>query len=255
MTTVHRSAATGFAKEAETYRRGRPDYPAAIDAWLTGPLGLGAGCRVVDLGAGTGKFSLRLIATGAQVTAVEPVAEMRAQFALAVPDATVVEGTAEAIPLPSGSVDVVACAQSFHWFATPAALAEIHRVLRPGGSLALVWNVRDETVDWVAAISAILQPHEGDTPRFHKGDWKRLFPAEGFGPLDETVFPHGHQGPVEQVIVDRSLSVSFIAVLPDDQRNDVAAALRRLATTHPALAGKSEVEFPYRTQAYSCRRL
>ena len=252
---VHKAAAAGFSSQAEAYSRGRPDYPAAVDGWLRNPLGLSNGRTVVELGAGTGKFTKRLVATGARVTAVEPIAEMRAQFALAAPDTPVVDGTAEAIPLPDGCADAVVCAQSFHWFANIAALTEIRRVLRPGGALGLVWNVRDELVDWVAAVSRILQPFEGAVPRYYKGDWRKLFPAEGFSRLEEAVFSHGHRGPVEQVIVDRSLSVSFIAALPEDGRNEVAATLRHLAATHPGLAAHAVVEFPYRTEVFCCRRL
>jgi SAM-dependent methyltransferase len=253
--TVHEAASVGFSSQAEAYRRGRPEYPMAIDTWLADRLGLCSGRVVVDLGAGTGKFTRRLVATGAQVTAVEPVAEMRAQFALAVPEALVLDGCAEAIPLPDASADALVCAQSFHWFANATALAEIHRVLRPNGVLGLIWNARDESVDWVAAVSRIITPFEGSVPRYHKGDWRRLFPGDGFGPLEESVFPHGHKGPVEQVLIDRILSVSFIAAMSEDRRNLIAAELRHLAATHPDLAGQTEIVFPYRTEAFCCRRL
>jgi len=253
--TVHEAASVGFSIQAEAYRRGRPDYPAAVDGWLIGQLGLSSGRSVVDLGAGTGKFTRRLLATGARVTAVEPVAAMRAQFVLTAPGTLVLDGTAEAIPLPDGSADALVCAQSFHWFANLVALSEIRRVLKPGGVLGLVWNVRDETVDWVASVGRIIQPFEGSTPRYHKGDWRQLFPAEGFGQLEQTVFPHGHQGAVEQVLIDRILSVSFIAALPESMHNLVAAELRHFAATHPDLAGQKEIIFPYRTEAFCCRRL
>ena len=186
---MHPSAARGFAREAAAYARGRPDYPPEIEGWLTATLGLAPGRRVLDLGAGTGKFTARLAATGAAVAAVEPVAEMRARCAAAAPAAEVREGAAEAIPFPGGGFDAVVCAQAFHWFSTPAALAEIRRVLAPGGRLGLVWNVRDESRDWVAQLTEIMRPFEGDAPRYASGAWRRLFPAPGFGPLAETRFP------------------------------------------------------------------
>jgi SAM-dependent methyltransferase len=253
--SIHRFAAAGFAKQAATYGRGRPDYPKAIDAWLTSHLGLAAGRTVLDLGAGTGKFTGRLLATGATVHALEPVAEMRTQFAEALPNVPIEDGTAEAIPLPDASLDAVVCAQAFHWFATPTALAEIARVLKPGGALGLIWNVRDVSVDWVAAIDDILAPHEGDAPRFAKGDWRRPFPAKGFAPLDEQSFPHEHRGPPDVVIVDRMLSVSFIGALPDEDRRKVEAQLRHLIEDHPSLVGRQEVAFPYRTHAYRSLRV
>jgi len=252
---VHRVADSGFSRAAERYVRGRPDYPAQLDGWLRERLGLGEGQIVLDLGAGTGKFTSHLIATGAQVIAVEPVAAMLAQLRTALPDVDARIGTAQAIPLADASVDVVVCAQSFHWFATVAALADIRRVLKPGGTLGLVWNTRDERVDWVAALTQIMRPLEGDVPRLHTGDWRRVFPAPGFGPLHEQHFPHAHVGSPERVIIDRVLSVSFIASLDSEQRERVTEQLRNLIDAHPELRGRTEVSFPYDTIALSCPRL
>lgn len=251
---VHAAAARGFAAEAGAYALGRPDYPPGLDEWLRIAVGLGPGSRVVDLGAGTGKFLARLQTTGARVTAVEPMAAMRAELTRAWPEAVVLDGTAEAMPLPDASTDAIVCAQAFHWFATSAALAEMRRVLVPGGALALVWNVRDESVPWIARLTGIAAPYEGDTPRFHKGDWRRVFPAPGFSALEETVFAHAHAGPPERVIVDRFLSVSFIAALPADERAIVRQRLLRLIAEEPVLAGKCEVTLPYRTHAFRCIR-
>ncbi|PKU22749.1 class I SAM-dependent methyltransferase [Telmatospirillum siberiense] len=252
---VHHSAQAGFAAQAATYERGRPDYPQAIQEWLTGHLGLGPNRSVIDLGAGTGKFTGRLAGTGATVSAVEPVAEMRRQFTKVLPDVPILEGNAEAIPFPDASLDAVVCAQAFHWFATKAAMVEITRVLKPGGALGLVWNARDVGVDWVAAVSDIITPYEGDAPRFAKGDWKRQFPADGLSPLDEQTFLHEHRGSPDRVIVDRILSVSFIGALEAPERDKVEARLRHLIATHPALANQPEIAFPYRTCAYRCVKL
>jgi SAM-dependent methyltransferase len=249
---MHEAAAKGFAKEAQAYARGRPEYPAALDQWLRDDLKLDETCTVVDLGAGTGKFTRRLQATGANIIAIEPVQEMLAQLTRAVPSVAARSGTAEEIPVNDGAVDAVVCAQSFHWFATKTALNEIHRVLRPRGSLGLVWNVRDESADWAAAMTAILAPYEGNAPRYRSGEWRRLFPAEGFGPLREKHFPHGHTGAPEQVIVDRVLSISFIAALERPQQHVVAARLRDLIAKSPALRGCDEVTVPYETVAFSC---
>jgi ubiquinone/menaquinone biosynthesis C-methylase UbiE len=253
--TVHQAAAQGFAKQADTYARGRPEYPHALQDWLAGALALAPGKTVVDLGAGTGKFSRLLGKTGASVIAVEPVAAMRAQMAQALPDVEVIEGTAEAMPLAGASVDAVVCAQAFHWFANHDAMREITRVLRPGGWLGLVWNVRDESVDWVARLTEIMTPHEGDAPRFYKGDWRKLFPAPGFGELTLTPFDYTHEGAPQQVIIDRVMSVSFIASLSADAQRIVRGQLQAVIDTHPALSGQASVAFPYRTEAYCCQRL
>lgn len=249
-------AQRGFAAAAGRYARGRPDYPPALAAWLRDALVLGPGRTAVDLGAGTGKFTGLLADTGAAVTAIEPVDAMRAALARNRPDVRALAGTAQAMPLADGSIDAVVCAQAFHWFATRAALDEIHRVLTPGGRLGLVWNVRDQRVDWVAELTSIVEPYEGDAPRHHTGAWRRPFEAgpTGFGPLTVTYFDHVHRGPPEEVVVDRFLSVSFIAALPEADRNHVAARLRALCASHPALRGQATVDFPYRTEAWVCRR-
>jgi SAM-dependent methyltransferase len=249
---MHEAAAKGFAREAQAYARGRPEYPVALDQWLRDELKLDETRTVVDLGAGTGKFTRRLLATGANIIAVEPVQEMLAQLTRAVPSVAARSGTAEEIPVNNGAADAVVCAQSFHWFATNAALKEIHRVLRPGGSLGLIWNVRDESVGWAAAMTAIMAPYEGDAPRYSSGEWRKLFPFDGFGPLREKRFPNGHTGPPEQVIVDRVLSTSFIAALERPQQHIVVARLRDLIAMSLPLHGRDEVTVPYETVAFSC---
>ena len=255
MNQVHPSAARGFAVAAEAYERGRPEYPAELLGWLSGELALGPGAACADLGAGTGKFTRLLARTGAQVIAVEPVAEMRAKLAGVLPGVRALEGTAQAIPLADGAVDAVLCAQAFHWFAGGEALAEIHRVLKPGGRLGLVWNVRDESVPWVAAMTAILKPFETGTPRFHSGQWRQAFTGRLFTDLEETSFPHQHAGSPREVIVDRSLSVSFIANLPAAERARVERQLLDLVAGRPELRNQETVAVPYRTRAFCCTRL
>jgi SAM-dependent methyltransferase len=251
---VHPAALEGFSTQAQAYSRGRPDYPPALSAWLTQGLGLCAGKNAVDLGAGTGKFTPLLAQTGASVIAIEPVEAMRLQLLRALPGIAAVAATAQSLPLAGASVDAVVCAQAFHWFANRPALQEIARVLRPGGKLGLVWNVRDESVDWVAAISAIIAPYGGDTPRFHSGEWRRLFPNELFSPLQESVLSYQHRGSARAVILERVLSVSFIGALPERERAQVAAKLEALIASHPQLKDRPVIAFPYLTRAYCSTR-
>ncbi|MBS0318703.1 MAG: class I SAM-dependent methyltransferase, partial [Proteobacteria bacterium] len=192
--------------------------------------------------------------TGADVTAVEPVDAMRARLQALLPEVRALAGSAQAIPLPDATLDAVTCAQAFHWFASSEALDEFRRVLKPGGRLGLVWNVRDESVDWVAQITRIVTPYEGDAPRFHSGAWRRPFPHRGFSELAVQQFEHHHVGPPQRVIVDRFLSVSFIAALAPADKAAVREQLEALIATHPALRGRSEVSFPYQTQAFHCQR-
>jgi SAM-dependent methyltransferase len=255
MSDVHSTAHTGFGNAAQTYVRGRPDYPPALLAWLREQLALGIGKAAIDLGAGTGKFTKMLLKTGATVIAVEPIDAMRAELTKNLPGVQGIAGTAQAMNLPDATSDALLCAQAFHWFATEQALHEIHRVLKPGGKLGLVWNVRDESVDWVAAITAIINHYEADTPRYHKNEWKRPFKGALLSRLRETHFPYQHIGTPQQVIVDRFLSVSFIAALPDTERTNVGQQLTQLIATHPQIKGREIIAFPYQTHAYCCDRV
>ena len=254
MTDVHPAAAKGFSRSADTYVRGRPDFPPAALDWLREDLGMRADRTVIELGAGRGKFTRLLAETGAAVTAVEPVATMLERLVRDLPGVAALRGEAQHIPLPDASADAVVCAQAFHWFATRAVLAEIRRVLKPGGVLGLIWNIRDESVAWVRELTAIMAPYEGDAPRYYNGEWRGVFPAPGFGELHERAFPHAHAGSPEQVIVDRVASVSFIAALPDAQRARVLEEVRRLIESTPELSGRASVAMPYVTRAYWCRR-
>ena len=255
MTPLHQAAATGFDFGAATYVAGRPEYPEDALSWLVDDLGVGPGRSVVDLGAGTGKFLKMLARTGASLIAVEPVAGMRDQLVRAFPGVDVLEGRAEALPLADESVDALVCAQAFHWFATGEALAEIARVLKPGGRFGLIWNVRDESVGWVAELTRLITPYEGDAPRYGSGLWRKVFPALGFSPLREKVFPHAHVGAPERVIVDRVLSTSFIAALPDDERAEMQQAIRNIIAATPELTGRESVAYPYETHAFWCEKI
>lgn len=247
---IHHSAAAGYKTGADTYVRGRPDYPPQVADWLTGVLGLNKDTAVIDLGAGTGKFTARLVATGAQVIAVEPVAQMLEKLSQAFPQVLAVNGTATDLPLPDSSVDVVVCAQAFHWFASAQALDEIARVLKPGGRLGLVWNLRDTRVGWVPKLDAIVNALQGDTPRYYTGAWRQVFPHPAFGPLQGQRFSHGHTGAPEDVIFNRVRSTSFIAALPEDERAKVDEQIRAMIANEPELSGREVVTVPYETTVF-----
>lgn len=244
----------GYREGADAYVSGRPGYPPEVAGWLRTLLGVHAGSRVLEVGAGTGKFLPVLKACGAHVVALEPVDAMRERLVRAHPDVEAISGTAESIPLPDASIDVIICAQAFHWFATPAALAEMRRVLVPGGMLGLIWNVRDERPAWMRQLSAITDPYEDGAPRYRTGAWKRVFPAPGFEAVGERAAPHHHKGPAEQVVVERTLSTSFIAGLPQAERDRIAGEVRELIARTPELAGPGNVDFPYETRIYAFQK-
>jgi ubiquinone/menaquinone biosynthesis C-methylase UbiE len=144
--------ARSFGSVADAYDRGRPSYPREAAAWLAGEEPV----TVLELGAGTGKLTAELVALGHDVLATDPDAQMLAILNRDLPDVRTSVAPAEDIPLPDQSVDVVVCAQAFHWFDLELALPEIARVLRPGGRLALVWNQRDERIPWVRRLGALI---------------------------------------------------------------------------------------------------
>ena len=244
-------AAEAFDRAADAYERGRPEYPSEAVRWLADKLGLRPGRRVVELGSGTGKFTRALRGTGAEIVAVEPSTSMRETFRRQLPDMEVRDGTAEAIPLPDASVDTVVVAQAFHWFRQPVSLDEIGRVVRPGGGLGLVWNLRDERVPWVAEFGRLLDGHEGPgVPRTRLGAWKAAFEGHPAFPTPESVsFPWTQEGDAAR-FVDRALSVSFIAEKPPEVRERVADGVRSLLATHPDTAGKDRFTMPYVTSVY-----
>jgi SAM-dependent methyltransferase len=247
---IHHSAARGFDRAADTYERGRPGYPEEALAWLVQALGIDPTSKVVDLAAGTGKLTRQLLPTGAELTAVEPVAGMRARFAEALPGMRAEAGTAEAMPLPDGSASAVVVGQGFHWFDGRRALAEIHRVLRQRGGLGLIWNVRDESVPWVAELTRIIEPYRGDAPRYLSGRWRDAFATTAlFDPLNQRSFRHAQEGD-RAVVRDRIASVSFVASLSEETRAGVLAQVDDLLDHHPALRGRAAVSMPYRTDVY-----
>jgi SAM-dependent methyltransferase len=219
-------ASVGYGRSAAAYERGRPGYPQSAIDYLAARLALAPGRTVVDLAAGTGKLTRRLLTTGADVIAVEPVAEMRAALPAG---ARAVDGRAEAMPLATASADAVTVAQAFHWFDGDGALAEIHRVIRPGGALALVWNRRRMDDALNQAIEDLLAPHRRDTSVFDTEAWRAAFErTKLFGPLAERVFPNEQRLDADG-LTDRIASVSFIAALEEKERRKVLRAARALS--------------------------
>jgi SAM-dependent methyltransferase len=251
---IHRTA-QAFDGAAEAYDRGRPSFPPEAVATLVDRLRIEPGVRVLDLAAGTGKLTGMLAPTGAELVAVEPLDGMRARLVASLPGVPAFEGTAEAIPLPDASVDAVTAAQAFHWFDGNAALGEIHRVLAPGGRLGLLWNVKDEQEDWVAKLGEIIEPHRGTAPRYQSGAWRAVFRETAlFTPLAAEHFSHVHEVDAEGV-VDRVVSISFIAALTGAEREQVGEQARRLLAEHPETRGRETFRLPYRTDVYWCERV
>jgi ubiquinone/menaquinone biosynthesis C-methylase UbiE len=220
-----------FDSVAELYERSRPGYAPGALEWLAERLPLP---RVLDLAAGTGKLTRQLVALGAEVVAVEPSDAMRGVLERVVPQALALAGSAEEIPLPDASVDAVTVGQAFHWFEADPALAEMHRVLRNGGGIGLLWNEWDRKVPLLRVLDDIVETFR---PKWIDRESSRaLERSRLFGVHEERRFGHAERLPAE-VVVDRVASVSAIAAAePDDRRRALEQARE--------LVGTGIVDFP-----------
>jgi ubiquinone/menaquinone biosynthesis C-methylase UbiE len=248
VTEVDREQARSFDRVAAAYREARPSYPAAAVEWA---LEAAPGRRVVDLAAGTGKLTQVVVAAGADVTAVEPLANMRAELGRALPAVRALAGSAEAIPLPDGSADAVLVGQAFHWFDGPAALAEIARVLVPGGVLGLLWNLRDDRVPWVGELTRVILG-AGDVLTESR-TIARPLESIAFTAVERREF--GNPVRFDRArLREWASSTSRIAVLPGGARERVLADVARLADSHPDLAARETFDMPFVAVAVRTRR-
>ena len=238
--------AASFGGVAGAYERARPGYPDDAAGWLAGE----EPCDVVDLGAGTGKLTRSLVALGHRVTAVEPLEEMLEQLRHAVPGANALRGSAEAIPLPDGSADVVTCAQAFHWFDHEVALPEMARVLRPAGRIALVWNTRDDSQGWVAELTDTVIGRSEFRDDGVVAVTANVDESGLFGPVERGSFAHvqllGREDLVELV-----RSRSQCAVLSEDERTPV---LERVEALFDAHSRNGVLAMPYVTECFRAAR-
>ncbi len=253
---VHPVAEAGFGTQADLYESTRPTYPAAAVEWLSARLDLGPGALVVDLAAGTGKLTRLLLPQGASVVAVEPVAGMRAALRGAIPTVPVVAGLAEALPFGDATCDTVAVAQAFHWFDSAATVAELARVVRPGGGVALIWNARNRDVEWVDLVWTIMDRVEKHAPWRDHDRWREAAEVAwpGFGALETATFPN-EQVLSPEGVVGRVASVSHVATLQPAERDAVLDEVREIVYRHPDTRGREALSIPYRVDVYAAPRV
>jgi SAM-dependent methyltransferase len=249
-------AERAFGSEAEAYERHRPGWPAEAVRRALEYLGLGPESEVVDLAAGTGKLTRELIPLVRRVIAVEPSADMRRALAGAAPGAETLDGTAEGMPLPDASVDGLFAAEAFHWFATPEAVAEIARVVRPGGGIALLWNMHQLGEDpWQASAFATLgevgAPLPGQLGRHELERWGSAFEGAPVDSFEEFSAPHEQHTDVPG-LVEHILTWSHLRVLDDAKRDELRRALLSvLEREHPS---PDDVVISYEARVYCARR-
>jgi SAM-dependent methyltransferase len=246
---VHQ-AAMGFDASADAYERGRPDYPEDAVVFLARQLGLAGGATVLDIGAGTGKLTRRLTATGARVIGLEPVAGMRRKFAQMLPAIEIIEAAAESIPLPGASLDAACAGQAFHWFANATALGEIRRVLKPHSRLGLIWNRMDYGSRWLSEIQLLINRQQADAPQYRDGEWRWVLDGfDGFEKTVEQAFSLARTSDLATVL-DRFGSISYIAGLPTREREKILNQIRTILSTDPETAGRDRIELFYRTEVF-----
>jgi SAM-dependent methyltransferase len=232
----------------EDYERGRPSYPSEV---VDIP-GLPSASTVLDLGAGTGKLTRLLVTKFGRVLAAEPAEAMRRRLATLCPEAQVLAGNAEGIPLADASVDAVFAAEAFHWFDGERALSEIARVLRPPGALVLLWNLpagpTEPSIEAVEQLVSELGPSEeelGSDPmdlnarRYASGEWRVAFAQSPFEELQETWLPNP-QTLDRDGLVAFLASMGWIADLPDADRLPLLERIR-------SFLGADEYRRPWKT--------
>jgi ubiquinone/menaquinone biosynthesis C-methylase UbiE len=191
---------------------------------------------------------------------------MRTQFSKTVDDprVTLSDGAFDHLPgVPDEWADLLIIAQAFHWCPDHAtALAEFARVLKPGSSVALVWNLEDrDSARWVAQLRDTIEQHEGGTPQFRLELWRKAFEEpiykQHFEPPEEKNWPYNIPATVESV-VDRASSKSYISILPEDKLSQVHADLREILKRGDGLTWtdmeKGVFEYPYKSYMVICRK-
>ncbi|MEU5693458.1 class I SAM-dependent methyltransferase [Actinosynnema sp. NPDC020468] len=240
--------ANSFGAHAKAYAEHRPDYPGSAVRWALEPLGEGRH-RVLDLGAGTGKLTGVLVAQGHQVTAVEPDEAMLSELVRRHGGVRALPGSAERIPVPDGTVDAVLVGQAFHWFDPARAFPEIARVLRPGGVLAALWNMSDETVPWVAEFDKVA----GTSVREQHVALELMPAHELFVEAADATFSHVQRRTSESLVATVGTH-SHTLVVSAEERAEVLERMLTWLRTNPETA-TGEFDFPLRTAVHRSRRV
>jgi SAM-dependent methyltransferase len=250
--------ASSFGAAATAYAEHRPDYAEAAVRWALAPA---TGPRVLDLGAGTGKLTSTLVAVGADVIAVEPDPAMLRELRRTLPTVQAFSGSAEAIPLPGGSVDAVLAGNALHWFDIAIAGPEIDRVLAPNGVLAGLWNVLDDRFDWIADLERVSGP-AAVGPRDTFSGWRaataRLhLPEDGsagdFGGPEQAEFRHGQRRTAGSLLATLATRAGVL-VMPEQQQEATLDRIRSFLAGTPETA-HGEFTLPMLTGVLRVRRL
>jgi Methylase involved in ubiquinone/menaquinone biosynthesis len=246
--TDREQMSTSFGAAAGAYESGRPEYPLEAVEWLLEPVhSHDRSVRVADVGAGTGKLTRTIVGTGAETVAIDPDLEMLATLRSAVPGVPTFVGSAERMPLPAASVDALMLGQAWHWVDPDAGAAEAARVLRSGGVLGLVWNIRDDGVPWVARLTAAM--HGSHAEEMLAADGVRV--GEPFGALEHETW-RWTRTLGRGALLDMVASRSYVITATADARARILTAVEDLFDENRRTdeTGAEVVDLPYRTEAF-----
>lgn len=232
---------TSFGMAAGDYEKGRPSYPPEAVEWILGEVSL----RVLDAGAGTGKLTAEVVRQGHEVIALDPDAAMLEALSRSVPGVETRVGTAEATGLPASSVDAVVFGQAWHWVDVASASAEMARILRPGGVLGLIWNIRDEEVPWVARLTEVM--HGSTAEQLLAGAGPEV--SAPFGQLEHHAITWTRPMTADELVA-MARSRSYYIAGSEANRERIDTGLADLMSTLPTLAQHGRVDLPYVTHAY-----
>ncbi len=238
----------GFT-DAAAYDAGRPRYDASVARELISRLELAQGAPVLELGAGTGQLSEALLAAGLDLLAVEPLGPTRELLAAAIGPERVREGRAESIPLADASVDAVFAADSFHWFDEAPAMAEIKRVLRPRGGVAILRMLPQIEEAWARELGEILMEGRPEHPAFGgRGAAAALEEDPAFGPVADGALSTEDVIDCERLVAWVA-TFSWVATLPAPRRELLLSRVVELLARHRV----DRVEYRIRAQIWTAR--
>lgn len=247
--TAQSERATSFGSIAQDYDRLRPSPPGRALDWLIPP-----GCTTaLDLAAGTGLFTRALADRVPDVVAVEPDARMRAVLTDRSPHVRVLDGRAEAIPLPDASLDAVFVSAAWHWFDHPVAIPEIGRVLRDGGRLGVLWTSRDRTVDWIFELDRGRDEQPQPSREHLASRFRFALPEHSdFGPPDTASFTFTRTMTLDEIVAWLSTYSQFIVADPEEKR---ARLTRVRDLLEIQAAGAPTLDIPLTSQCWRTDRL
>ena len=241
---------TSFGRAAAAYESGRPDYPADAVAWMLAPVREpGRALRVADVGAGTGKLTRAVVELGADVVAIDPDAAMLAALHQNLPGVPTFDGTAENLPLPDSGLDAVVMGQAWHWVDPEAGSREIGRTIRSGGMLGLIWNIRDDRVEWVRRLTAAMGGSNAEALLASTGP--RV--AEPFADLEHRSWTWSRRITLDR-LRDLVFSRSDVITASAEERARIDAEVDGVVASVPGLADGGAVDLPYVTHAFRAQR-